>query len=314
MELVLRIEIAIAAIILLSVASGQNILVATGNHDGSYLDDVEVIDSSTVTSCPNSPTDFPYAKEQAVVVKHNSKTVICGGYPLTSSCRSFSNNVWSLEPFKLEPSRYGATAVEIREGEWLIMGGYAGSNVYLRGTELLKNGVFKSGPDLPESMEGGSAVMYNATHLFVAPGRRDSANHSPRNYFLNIDTDEWTQVADRTLDDYEYHSSGTFYNSSAGEIQIANTGLHGIEVYSPRDDAWHTGIQSPVQYLYKSVAIQQGPDSFILIGGQTGASGNTGNIFNFDENGLSTLKVNALSLSRKYHVAIPISTSDFACN
>ncbi len=307
----------------LDVWAELNIMVATG-VDNDFLDSSEVIDTENVTSCNSLPEVYPFQCSRAVAMKHNSKMVICGGETNqsprdTSDCYGYSNDRWNLEAFKLEPSRYDAMSVEIRPGEWLVMGGYNdGGYGYLIDTRLLKNGIFINGPDLPEEISSGSAVMLNETHLFVA-GCYYGPNYSLRNYLLDINTEQWTQIADRTLEEppNQYiagHSSGTFYNYTAGEIQVANIGGLGIEVYSQRFDSWHQiSFPSPLTFLNESVAIQQGPDSFILIGGQTNLEEESGDVYLFDDNGLSVLKEDVLQIPRRLHVALSISDNDFNC-
>ncbi len=293
-----------------------NIMVATGFNNG-HLDDTEVLDTETITSCPNLPTKYPLEVDVAVGLQYDSKMVICGGSqyngPCVSNCYSYSNDRWNIEAFKLEPARSGAMSVEIRPGEWLVMGGYADAPIHhLKDTQLLKNGIFTQGPDLPEPTNGGSCVMFNATHVFVAAASND-IQYSPNNYLLDINTEQWTRIADRNLSPYFFHSSGTFFNSTAGEIQVANIGNYGIEVYSPRDDSWHeVDFPSPIASMTNSATIQRGSDSFILIGGRTNV-GYSSDIYLFDENGFSILKQNVLQLERSHHVAMPISSVDFTC-
>ena len=291
-----------------TVSMFKYIMIATGYANGR-LDNVEVFNTETKSTCTNNPVEFPMEVYLPVAMKHESKMVICGGHfgnYLTTNCFGYSNNEWNVENFYLEPSRWGAMSVEIKPGEWLIMGGHDGTNI-LTDTRLLKNGSFIQGPELPEPNVAGSSVMLNETHLFVA------ASQSRNNYLLDIDDEEWTQIAMRTLAHSSYHSSGTFYDSEAGEIRIADIGSRGIEVYSPRENSWHQlSFPSPITDLQGSVAIQQGTDSFILIGGLTD-SGNSGSIYLFDENGLSILKENALQVPRRYHVAMPMSEEAFSC-
>ncbi len=70
---------------------------------------------------------------------------------------------------------------------------------------------------------------------------------------------------------------------------------------------------SPLTQLWKSVTSQQGPDSFILIGGWTNLNRIGGDVYLFDENGFSILRENVLQVLRYDHVAMPISTEDFIC-
>ena len=107
----------------------------------------------------------------------------------------------------------------------------------------------------------------------------------------------------------DLHSSGTFYNSTANEIQIANIGEPGIEVYSPRDDSWHqVRFPLPLTDLHRTYIIQQGTDSFILIGGETNVDRYSGDIYLFYL--LSVLKKD---VPRYGHVAMTISKDEFAC-
>ena len=312
--------VSFVVLIIWSSVNGQtnnlNIMVATGFYDGDYLDDTEVIDAETLTSCPNKPAKYPVKMKEGVTVQHNSKMVICGGYNdfnTYGDCYSYSNNTWNIEAFKLEPVRSGAMSAEVRPGEWLVMGGYDGSNM-LSDSLLLKNGIFTQGPNLPEVIYGGSCVMLNQTYLFVAAGQ------SLQNYFLDVNTEQWTPIARRTLAQsfLVFHSSGTFYNYTIGEIQIANIGSEYIEVYSPRDDSWHPlSFPVPFQSLYRSAAIQNGTDSFIMIGGYTDedifVDFYNEDMFLMNHKGLSVLKQDVLQTGRQVHVAMSISKNDFTC-
>ena len=292
-----------------------NIMVATGVNGMNSLADTEVIDAETITSCANLPAKYPNEVKFAVAMQHNSNMVICGGFPRTGDCYSYSNDAWNMEDFRLEPARYAAMSAKIRPGEWLVMGGFDGAN-YLNDSKLLKNGQFQQGPDLPEPVVKGSSVMLNETHLFMAGGRYQQAEpfYSPRNYLLDINSGQWTQIADREMQPMRDHASGTFLNSTAGEIQIANVGRLGIEVYSPRDNSWHqVPFPSPITELWLSTAIQQGYESFLLIGGTTNLGLDNGDVYLFDENGLSILKKNVLQVPRRHHVAMAISKDYFTC-
>ena len=252
-------------------------------------------------------------------MKHNTDIVICGGYytsHVTGDCYSYSNDRWNIEAFKLDPVRYGATSIEIRPGEWMLMGGSDDGINILKDTLIFKNGIFTQGPDLPDPSAFGSAVMLNQTHLFFAASQYQSGSvyYSVKNYFFNIDTEQWTPIANRTSEQFHSHSSGTFFNSSNDELQVATIGRYGIEVYSPRDDSWHDVPWPPrLTYLSRSVAVQQGTSSFILIGGWASISTNSADIFLFDECGLSILKEDVLQVGRQSHVAMPISPNDFTC-
>ena len=269
--------------------------------------------------------DYPLEVDGAIAVKHNGQPAICGGYQgeATSNCYKYQNGEWQKQRFQLTPAKSRSTTVEIRPGEFLILGGHDGISMTRNG-ERFKNGRFSNGPRIPLSGQG-SAVMYDDKRLFWAMGILNDKSSSVKNYFFNIDTNRWTELADRTLEASTSHVSGTFFNSSAGELQIANIGFNGIEVYSPRANSWHRITNSaavgPKSYstslisVHSTRAIQHEKNSFLLIGGsRIGDYGQdfTGDIFLFDENGLSVLKENVLITPRQSNIAMQIS-DDFTC-
>ena len=294
------------------LAQQPNILVALGEtaSHGYFSQNVEVINTQTIESCSNFPAQYPEGVNSAVAITDQGKIVICGGYVFgskTSDCNSYDNvaDSWNIEPYKLEPARGAAVSVEIRPNEWLISGG-DGFSGGLSDTKIFKNGQFFDGPDLPYNMECHSMVMLDTEKLFVTD------NYSDRNFILDINTELWTEVAVRPYI-RGCSSIGTFFNSSANEIQVAH--VHdAIGIYSPRDDAWHTGLRLPfpLTSLHYSATIQQGSDSFILIAGDTN-QGLSGDIYHFDENGFTILKENVLTQPREFHVAIPIPEDQFRC-
>ncbi len=147
----------------------MNIMVATGFNSfyGGSMNHTEVIDVDTMSSCTNLPAIFPIRLDDAVAVTHNSKMVVCGGCCAnTGDCYSYSNNAWTLEAFKTD--RYGAMSVEIRPGEWLVMGGHDMYH-YLDTSRILKDGIFTQGPDLPEPIFQGSTVMLNIQLMSLWP-------------------------------------------------------------------------------------------------------------------------------------------------
>ncbi len=301
-------------------------MIATGlnNPTLNFLDEAEVHNMKELRSCSNLVTRYPLGVELAIGLKHDNKFTICGGwdgFDAQTDCYSYTYNRWDIESFSMNPPRFAAMSVEIRPGEWLIMGGHnqgttGGAFTAFSDTKLVANGILIDGPTtLPEPIYGGSAVMLNDTHMFVAGGFTGSVN-SVNNYMYNVALDQWTQIASRESATEAFHMSGTFYNSSVGEIQIANIGVDGIQVYSPRDDSWQSGLPfpSPISYLARSAAVQQGRDSFILVGGRTNFEEFIDAIYEFDEDGLNILQENALVYPREVAVALPIYEADYPCN
>ncbi len=299
----------------------EYIMVATGYMDTSSSSKsrtncVEVLQlgktSGSAKTC--SVSSYPLLVDDAVALANNGNVVVCGGYTgssTKSNCYRYSNNRWSREPFSV--SMNGAMSVEIRPGEWLLLGGWPGSQP-VADTYILKHGRLIKGPSLPEPIHGGSVVMMNDTHLFVASGDRTNKVKSVKNYLLDVHLEKWSRIADRSLPASRNHVSGTFYNSTVDEIQIANVGFYGIEVYSPSNDSWHSGIPTPVSRLTSSAVVQLNRESFLLIGGRTNNTPNSDEIFMFNNEGLTVRNLNALHIRRDGHIAMPISKDDFECN
>ncbi len=278
-------------------------MIATGwTCNSTSCDAIQRIELVNTKSMKSTNTSyFPIQINAAVSFKEGDKVVICGGVPTNPKCYGYEDMKWSAEDYKLEPARYGAASVEIRPNEWLVIGGASEALGFLTDTKLFRNGKFYKGPELPVATFGASVVMLNETHLFIALGVNWQSDRS-RNFLFNIETFEWTQIANRNFPASSHHSSGLFFNSTANEIQIANIGCYGIEIYSPTSNSWHS-IKSEISSLSESVAVQQ-ENSFILIGGNT-KYGPSKSVFVFNENGLNVLKENVLASLRYLHVAIP---------
>ncbi len=292
-----------------------NILVAIGSAYGNPgLDHVEVVNTETLESCSNLPAPYPFLNEVAVSMKHQEKVVICGGRigdkQYTSDCYSYNyiNDQWDLEPFRLEPARFTSASVEIRPDEWLVIGGDTRTET-LSETQLFKDGQFFPGPELPIPMRYPTAVMLDKNRLFIADGYDTN-----RNFLLDINTYEFTEIAPMKYNSYDCTMSGTFFNSSANEIQIVNVS-DDIQVYSPKTDSWQAGLPFPPEFWFFdcSVAIQQGSNAVAFVGGFTD-SGFVGGIYQFDETGLKTIKENVLALERAFHIAALIPEDHFKCN
>ena len=299
------------------------VMIATGFNQ-RLLDHVEIIDMNESKSCNVLPVPFPLEVSGSVAVNHNDRVTICGGDigndQYSPDCYSYdwAADQWNIEPFQIQPARYGAMAAEIRPGEWLIMGGRADQTIF-SDTFLLSNGIVTSGPPLPEPIYLGSAVMMSEDKLFVAAGYNATASTSQANYLLDVDSMSWSPVASRlSTADAWGHATGTFYNSTADEIQVATLSRITAEIYSPRSDSWQISDTSSyppagtTEFWY-SAAVQAGRDSFRLFGGFDGDDV-TSALYKFDESGFDVVEENALAMARNYHVAINIPKDQVNCN
>ena len=280
-------------------------------------------------SCLGTMSRRPLELYSPVGMIVNGTHVACGGSYPTRKCHHYSSGQYQDVPepcpvstcytwkhrgwernrkLKLKPARVGAISVEIRPNEWLIMGGNSGD--YLNDTQLFKDESFIKGPDLPVPMQSASSVMLNRTHLFLAAGEIGNKKYSNANYLLNINTNKWTKIADRPLEAQEHHASGTFYNKTVDEIQVANVASSGLQVYSPQYGNW-TVDKTHRGYFYEEMTlIQRGPNSFFIIGGWS-RFGHS--VVVLDENGLKLLGEYVLSSGRQFYIAMPISKDDFTC-
>ncbi len=175
---------------------------------------------------------------------------------------------------------------------------------------LFKDGIFTQQADLPEPMTFFSAVMLDSNTLFVASSTKT-------NYLLDINTFQWTPIASRTIaDPGSDHVSGTFYNSVDGELQIATVMYDGIQIYSPRNDQWRNGDPWPVNVdgFGYTAAVQQGADSFYMIGGLRDSFVYESDLFEFDQTGFHEEIPYILGTTRRYHVALSIPSSHVPCS
>ena len=91
-----------------------------------------------------------------------------------------------------------------------------------------------------------------------------------------------------------------------------------METYSPKEDSWQLGIPYPprLTFLICAAAVQQVPNSFILLGGLIEKVDNidlTGDIYHIDESGFKIIKENVLVEPREWHVAMAIPSNHFSC-
>ncbi len=100
------------------------------------------------------------------------------------------------------------------------------------------------------------------------------------------------------------------------EYQVANIGFYGIEIYSPSEDAWHSGgsFPDPYTYVYRTATVQRGRDSFLLFGGITNLDQYSRDVFEFTEDGLRLVKQNVLNVARNRHIAVSIPDYQVDCS
>ncbi len=283
-----------------------------------YLNDVEIIDLETFSSCPIQQKSYPLEIDNTASLRNGDNVMICGGYnrPVSyDECYEYKNGDWS-QTASLSVPRVGPVSIEYKPNEWIVMGGYS-DGTYLATTELFQNSIWQNGPVMPEESEGGSGVMFNLTHMFVASGILQSETFSNRNWFVDVDTWTWTEISQRILTAHYFHISGIFYDPVLGETAIANICRYGIQVYYPSLNSWVEQTTPLFEGLYAAQTLQLSTEYFLIIGGYKydSQNGNQENdaIYRFDHNGVTLIEENALNVGRHYHALITIPESQINC-
>ncbi len=272
---------------------------------------------NTTTSCAQWPYSYPTQTDGAVALRYFDFITICGGYPITKDCYAYNYHYdrWDLMPFELEPMRQGAISIEMpTTGEWVVLGGYGSQGpVFLTDTLVLRDGVFVPGPRIPKPIYYGSAARISDTEALIAGAMIDYSNAIRDNWIMQLPSMSMRRVADsRNLPGSSDHCSGTFFNSTANEYQVANIGHHGIEIYSPRDDVWTT--LSLTVSITGAQVVQQGYESFYVIGGyDLYLDAQLGSVYHFNETGLNLVQDNVLTIARYKHIAMSIPDQQVVC-
>ena len=299
------------------------IMVTAGDTTDYFSTDiVDVINMQTFAYCRPERSDNPLKVSGGVGLIHEGNITTCSGQYGSNEvgdCRTYDpqKDSWELMPFEVLPVRQHAASVEFRPGEWIIMGGveYDLPDLVYKDTMILQNGIFVPGPDLPLAGYYGNAVMLNETHLFFAYGYT-MLGESYRNYMLDINSQVWTQLAERSVRLYRGHVSGTFYNSTANEIQVATLGRYGIETYSPQNDQWTELVVPNYPNLRLSAAVQRDTNSFLVMGGVVDVNDDdivSGNIYEFGDFGFKKLADNVFKAPRCSHIAMKMPKSQVTC-
>ncbi len=141
---------------------------------------------------------------------------------------------------------------------------------------------------------------------------------SPRNFFLDVFSFTWTELAPRPKAGNDF-VVGTFLNSTAGETQVAVIDEDAIMTYSPRNDAWSDNtalFEAPIVGVNGGINVQLSSDYFIITGGKVDRGTgyvDTNDFLRFDETGLSLDTVDAFETSRRYHVALAVDDASVRC-
>ena len=297
---------------------GEFVLVATGTSNLAETNHVEIIDTATLESCNFVPSVYPDKISAASPMTFGNKSVVCfgdaGDFATTGTCRAYNheNDLWETQPYNLANGHKYVLSEELSPGYWLFMGGSSGYSAFDT-VHAFIDGIFVPRRRMPEAVSRGSSAVIDPNTVLVAGALFDQQlPPSRRNFIYDVRSDNWREVAERKLPASDFHVSGTFFNSTAGEYQVATIGEFGIEIYSPSGESWHRiNYPSDLTFITHAARVQQGRDLFLLFGGKTPLQ--TKDVFLFDESGLQVLKKEVLKIAMTDHVAVAIPDASFSC-
>ena len=239
----------------------------------------EVIDLINVDSTCGNITRYPRIDSGMVGTHLSGKVMICGG-SFTNECYGYDvqNNSWSaLEPMR-EVRHYPAATLILGGSEWWITGGRVLSTAngqnkgYIDSTEILRNGKFVKGPDLPEKMAYHCILSVNHTHVMLVGGIyfSETINNtidSNRTYMIDITNEYgWVPLEDMKS---KRHGSGCHMVETeefGKEIVVAGgSGLKSTEIFSLTNETWREGPPLPNYVTYTSYV--DPAEEFLLVGG-----------------------------------------------
>lgn len=294
----MSLSLPIAVFLLLIAWHSSDVMVIGGDTDKRDGSDVEIINLQPgLPRCPK-PADLPVEAQRMVAAYINGKVTVCGGTTSngTSSqtagtCYEFVNGSWNSAPYRMNDERRAAAGVVLKNGTWLVMGGY----LYPASgrSEVLENGQFHKGHNLPVRMLHHCAVSINSSHFFV--GDNNGV------FLVNVDKWEWTEVKG-------------IYTADFLDIQcgLAKSKKNGLEVVMVEYSRTHILNLNTMSWRLKrdggprsAAAVQHG-DTFLLIGGIVG-NDKLKDIWEYDPDGSNWIKKReTLATGRDSHAAVAI--------
>ena len=184
------------------------------------IKNVEILDDCGNHVC--NIVDYPMTVSGSMPLKCEGIPVICGGYAApyggqTKECHYFDGDQWQLA-YHMSQSLKGQIVVEYKPAHYFLMGGMNFYGNVLKKVSWFNNGNFEANalPDLPEPIYYGSGTLFNYNKIFVA-----ASVNSAKNYVYDLMSQAWSELPQRNLAPTDGHASGTFYNTTAGEDQVA---------------------------------------------------------------------------------------------
>ena len=157
-------------------------------------------DNNTFVLC-QKPPDYPLMTEGSVGTVIRGRPLICGGRfdgDYYDECFAYDriSDTWVIMPRMLE-ARAFASAVSVNEETWWITGGVNEVGGNLSSTEILRDGVFSRGPELPEGLAKHCVAFLNESHVFLAGGETDEGGYSNATWMMEWPSGEWIRQRDR---------------------------------------------------------------------------------------------------------------------
>ena len=124
------------------ITSGTFTIVVAGGWGGSDFSTVELLGDNTC-SIPNLP--YGISSGPQMFLDKQNELVICGGYPMQTSCLRLFNGEWH-EYLELNKERWYATVVSMDDKTYMFGGSDSDSAT---SSEIIQNGSWKEGPIIP---------------------------------------------------------------------------------------------------------------------------------------------------------------------
>lgn len=220
-------------------------MVVGGWTDGGvYIDDVDVVDLRGEGDTCNPVADYPFLFRRGVMEIIGGRPWVCGGQiegvaaNPTDQCFEYQKeiNTW-VEVAGLMTAR-GWPAASMVDNKWFITGGLLGGvpNTIYQTTEVLEDGEFVPGPDLPEPLDEHCQVTLDNDVVFIGSDHLTC-------YLLDWRTKEWRMLPDPSTTRSQ-PACGMIRNSDNGQ-EVVIIGKNSSEILNLNDLTWRNGPSLP---------------------------------------------------------------------
>ena len=176
---------------------------------------------------------------------------------------SFEEAKWRKE-YQLSITRFGLRAVAIDDVTGWVTGGRG-----LSSTDLIASGTVTPGPKLPLDVHLHCVVRVNATHIFIAGGRRNERS-VPDAFIFDWPNQAWTQVADMIYPRDLHACALLSYPPRImvlGGMDNSKYDHNTSEVFDLARESWSLGPDMPGGTTLFGMQAVEYKDTFLMLGG-----------------------------------------------